>query len=100
MGLDVILEDEFGEELDSLMDETGRLGAAFPSGDPACPVLRFVDKEGTTLLNRLQVSAALPEFEAFARSAPLDAKAAAAFLLKCARRAAAEPHLYLRFFGD
>jgi hypothetical protein len=100
MGLDAILEDEFGEELESLMDESGRLGAAWPSGDPAYPLLRFVDLEGTTVLNRLQLAAALPEFEAFARCAPPDVRAAAAFLLKSARRASAEPHLYLRFFGD
>ena len=100
MGLDAVLEDDFGEELDSLTDENGRLGAAWPSGDPAYPVLRFVDVDGTTVLNRLQLAAALPEFEAFARSAPPDLKAAAGLLLKFARRAAAEPHLYLRFFGD
>ncbi len=100
MGLDASLEDEFGEELDSLADENGSLAAAWPSDDPAYPILRFVDAEGTTLLNRRQLAAALPEFEAFARAAPPALKAAAARLLKFARQGASEPHLYLRFLGD
>lgn len=100
MGLDATLEDEFGEELDSVSDEGGRLAAAWPAGNPSYPVLRHVDPEGTTLLNRLQLEAALPEFEAFAAAAPADLKPVAARLLKFARQAAAEPHLYLRFLGD
>lgn len=100
MSLDATLEDEFGEELDSYSDEGGSLAAAWPLEDPAYPILRFVDLEGTTLLNRRQLAAALPEFEAFERAAPPAAKPAAARILKFARRAAAEPHLYLRFLGD
>jgi hypothetical protein len=100
MGLDATLEDEFGEELDSLSDEDGRLAAAWPAGDQAYPVLRFVDAEGTTVFNRLQLEAALPEFEAFALAAPPELKMAAARLLKFARKGASEPHLYLRFLGD
>ena len=100
MGLDATLEDEFGEELDSFCDEDGRLAAAWPADDPAFPILRFVDAEGTTVFNRRQLAAALPEFEAFARAAPPELKTAAARLLKFARQAACEPHLYLRFLGD
>ena len=100
MGLDASLEDEFGEELDSFADEDGRLAAAWPAGAPAYPLLRHVDTEGTTVFNRLQLAAALPEFEAFALAAPPELKAAAARLLKFARKGAAEPHLYLRFLGD
>ena len=100
MGLDATLEDEFGEELDSFTDEGGLLAGAWPAGDPGYPILRFVDAEGTTVFNRGQLAAALPEFEAFARAAPPELKAAAALLLKFARRASSEPHLYLRFLGD
>ena len=100
MGLDVYLEDEFGEELDAVADEEGRLAAAWPAGDGAYPILRFVDVEGTTVLNRLQSAAAVPEFESFVHSAPAELKAAASSLLRFARKAAAEPHLYLRFLGD
>jgi hypothetical protein len=100
VGLDVALEDEFGEELDSFADEDGRLAAAWPAGDPSYPLLRYVDAEGTTLFNRRQLAAALPEFEAFALAAPAELKLLAARLLKFARKGAAEPHLYLRFLGD
>jgi hypothetical protein len=100
MGLDASLEDEFGEELDAFADDDGRLAAAWPTGYPAYPVLRHVDPEGTTLLNRLQLAAALPEFEAFALAAPAELKPVAARLLKFARKGASEPHLYLRFLGD
>jgi hypothetical protein len=100
MGLDATLEDEFGEELDAFTDDEGRLAAAWPSGNPAYPILRHVDAEGTTLLNRNQLAAALPEFEAFALVAPAEVKPLAARLLKFARKGASEPHLYLRFLGD
>jgi hypothetical protein len=100
MGLDASLEDEFGEELDSFSDDDGSLAAAWPAGNPAYPLLRHVDSEGTTLFNRRQLAAALPEFEAFALAAPPELKATAARLLKFARKGASEPHLYLRFLGD
>lgn len=100
MGLDACLEDEFGEELDSVEDADGRLAAAWPRGDAAYPLLRFVDAEGTTTFNRLQLEAALPEFEAFENAAPAEAKPLAARLRKLARKGASEPHLYLRFLGD
>lgn len=100
MGLDAYLEDEFGEELDSVADEDGLLAGAWPAGDPAYPLLRFVDTEGTTMFNRLQLTAALTEFEALEKSVPPEKRSAFARLLKLARRAAAEPHLYLRFLGD
>ena len=46
MGLDVFLEDEFGEELDSYLDEGGGLAAVMPAGDASYPMLRYVDSEG------------------------------------------------------
>ena len=100
MGLDVYLEDEFGEELDSSLDEGGALAAAWPTGNPAYPMIRFVDAEGATTFNRLQLETVLPELEAFEKAAPPDAKPFAARAVRLARKAAAEPHRYLRFLGD
>jgi len=100
VGLDAYLEDEFGEELDSVLDEDGRLAAAWPADAAAYPLLRFVDAEGTTVFNRLQLSAALPEFDALEKAAPPELKGALARLKSLARKAASEPHLYLRFLGD
>ena len=100
MGLDVYLEDEFGEELDSALDEGGRLAAAWPTGDPSYPMLRYVDAEGTTTFNRLQLEAVVPELEAFEKKASSDAKPFVVRAVRLARKAAAEPHLYLKFLGD
>jgi hypothetical protein len=100
MGLDVYLEDEFGEELDSALDESGRLAAAWPAGNPAYPMLRHVDAEGATTFNRLQLEVVVPELAEFEKAAAPELKPLAARVLRLARKAAAEPHLYLRFLGD
>jgi hypothetical protein len=100
MGLDAYLEDEFGEELDSALDEDGRLAAAWPGGDAAYPLLRHVDVEGVTTFNRLQLEAVIPELAALEKTAAADLRPALGRVMRLARRAAAEPHLYLKFLGD
>lgn len=100
MGLDAYLEDEFGEELDSALDDDGRTAAAWPTGNPAYPILRFVDAEGTTSFNGLQLAAAAPEFDALVAAAPPELKARFEALRRFARQGASEPHLHLRFLGD
>lgn len=102
MGLDAHLEDEFAEQLDSFFDEGGLLAASIPSGNPGYPMLRYVDVEGVTVFNRLQLAVVIPEIErllAAAADAP-EAKPAIARVLKMAKKAAAETHLYLRLLGD
>lgn len=102
MGLDVYLEDEFGEELDLFIDEGGILAAAVPSGDEAFPMMRHVDVEGVTAFNRLQLGAVIPELERLEKAASSMPNTQNAWrrVLKLARRAASEPHLYLSFLGD
>ena len=102
MGLDAYLEDEFGEELDLFIDDGGILAAAIPLGDASYPMLRFVDPEGVTAFNRLQLAAVIPELEKLeaANASMANTKSALQRVLKLARRAAAEPHLYLSFLGD
>lgn len=100
MGLDAYLEDEFGGELDSFMDDGGILAAAIPAGDAAYPMLRCVDIEGVTAFNRLQLAVVIPELERLSEKAPPDAKHALSRVLKMAKKAAAEPHLYVRLLGD
>ena len=102
MGLDIYLEDEFGEELDAFTDEGGVLAAAIPAGDASYPMLRYVDVEGTTSFNRLQLAAVIPELERLeaAHAGRTDVKQALARALKLARMGASEPHLYLRLLGD
>ena len=66
MGLDAYLEDEFGEELDSFIDDGGALAALIPTGDAEYPMLRYADVEGTTSFNRLQLAVVVPELERLA----------------------------------
>jgi hypothetical protein len=100
MGLDAYLEDEFGGELDSFIDDGGALASAIPAGDAGYPMLRYVDVEGVTTFNRLQLAAVVPELERLSEKAPPGAKHALSRVLKMARKAAAEPHLYLNLLGD
>lgn len=99
MGLDCILEDEFGEELGMVEDGDGRLAASWPSDDAAYPFLRRVDLEGTTSFNRLQLADVIPELERLAEAAS-SVRPRLRDVLALARKAASEPHLHLRFLGD
>lgn len=99
MGLDCHLEDEFGEELDSVEDSDGALAACWPSADASFPFLRRVDLEGTTSFNRLQLADVMPELERLGQSAPSAAERVRA-IMRLARKAVSEPHLHLRFLGD
>lgn len=100
MGLDCILEDEFGEELDEVEDAAGELARSAPVGDAGFPLLCHLDLEGTTTFNRLQLAAAAPELERLSREASEPARPLWTKVRALARRAAAEPHLHLRFLGD
>jgi len=99
MGLDCVLEDEFGEELGSFEDGAGHLETSIPAGRAEFPLLRYLDPEGSTSFNRLQLEAALSELERLSRSMG-PAGEAWSRVLKLARRGASEPHLHLRFLGD
>lgn len=100
MGLDAYLEDEFGGELDSFIDDGGVLASVMPAGDAAYPMLRGVDTEGVTAFNRLQLPLVIPELERLSLAASPEAKHALSRVLKMAKKAVAEPHLYVRLLGD
>ncbi len=99
MGLDCILEDEFGEELAVIDDADGALAASWPCADASYPFIRRVDLEGTTSFNRLQLADVMPELERLAEAAPA-VRPRLREILALARKAVAEPHLHLRFLGD
>lgn len=100
MGLDAYLEDEFGEELDLFIDDGGILAAAIPNGNPEYPMLRYVDVEGVTAFNRLQLAVVIPELERLSAGAGENTRHALSRVLKMARKAVSEPHLYLSLLGD
>ncbi len=100
MGLDAYLEDEFGEELDLYMDDGGILAAVIPNGNPDYPMMRYVDVEGVTAFNRLQLAVVIPELERLSAGAGANTQHALSRVLKMARKAVSEPHLYLSLLGD
>ncbi len=100
MGLDAYLEDEFGEELDRFIDDGALLAAAIPTGNADYPMLRYVDVEGVTAFNRLQLAVVIPELERLSRASAPNAQRALSHVLKMAKKAASEPHLYLSLRGD
>ncbi len=100
MGLDAYLEDEFGEELDLFIDEGAVLSAAIPAGNASYPMLRYVDVEGVTAFNRLQLAVVIPELERLLQEAAPNTRHALSRVLKMAKKAASEPHLYLSLRGD
>lgn len=100
MGLDAYLEDEFGGEVDAFIDDGGILAAAIPAGNNDYPMLRHVDVEGVTAFNRLQLAVVIPELERLSETAQPNMKHALSRVLKMAKKAVSEPHLYLRLLGD
>jgi hypothetical protein len=100
MGLDAYLEDEFGGELDLFIDDGGILASAIPTGKAEYPMLRYVDVEGVTAFNRLQLAVVIPELERLMEGALPNTKHALSRVHKMAKKAVSEPHLYLSLLGD
>lgn len=64
MGIDVYLEDETGEKLESIYDPTSILPRLLPShADKSSQCLRFIDPYGVTVFNGLQMPFLLEELE-------------------------------------
>lgn len=100
MGLDVYLEDEFGGELDRFIDDGAVLAAAIPAGNADYPMLRYVDVEGVTAFNRLQLAVVIPELERLSEASAPNTRHSLSRVLQMAKKAASEPHLYLSLLGD
>jgi hypothetical protein len=102
MGLAVTVEAEDGSQIAEVLDPTNVLHRLLPSkGDDTYYCLRYVDRYGNTVFNRLQMETVLQELERMrvnARGA--DELELLARLAELARRCQAEPHLYLKFYGD
>jgi hypothetical protein len=106
MGLDVVLQDEHGERIALVEDPHNLLHQMLPAAtDTSFQILRFIDWYCDTTLNTRQVKVFLAEWE---RVTPLNdsptVREESVRLLESIRylaeRAAAEPHLYLKFIGD
>lgn len=102
MGLDIILESEDGQKIDSVGDPANILHRILPSHeDISSPCLRFVDRYGDTIFNTLQMPPLLDELSILQKRVKDEVEQQLLVrIVEMARRCRDEPHLYLRFVGD
>ena len=101
MGIDVRLETESGDEIETLLDFDDSLQKILLECDPAASVtLRFIDPYGNTSFNRLQMPSLIAEIE-HARERLKDeiAEKFAQGVLRLALRCQDEVDTYLKFYG-
>jgi hypothetical protein len=101
MGIDVRLETEAGDEIETLLDFDDSLHKILLECDPAASVtLRFIDPYGNTGFNRLQMPCLIAELErARARLNDEIAEKFAEGVLRLAQRCQDEVNSYLKFYG-
>jgi hypothetical protein len=102
MGIEVVVEDERGAKIASMEDPTNVLHRVLPRyDDKGFQLLNRVDWYGDTTFNRNQVPDVRQELKLLA-SAKRSAEELELIrrLDSLAERAEAEPHLYLKFYGD
>jgi len=102
MGLTITVETEEGERIEQIADPLNHLHRLLPShDDQTYQCLRCIDWYGDTVFNRLQMETFLTELDRVRRAARSPAEIELlAQIEKLARRCKAEPHLYLKFYGD
>ena len=101
MGIDVELQDENGNSLQTIRDPQSVLAHVLPDADDETFVcLRFIDPFGDTTFNRQQCALAADELRCVADDASGEARAHLGDVERLARQAATEVHLYLKFIGD
>jgi hypothetical protein len=101
MGMDVRLENDTGEAIETLIDSGDCLEKIILECElERSPTLRFIDPFGNALFNRLQIPYLIREVE-LAREQLSDGRAAdfAEDLLALARRCRDEANSYLKFHG-
>lgn len=102
MGLKVVLETETGEPIDQIMDPRNHLHGVLPDPDDrSFPCLRYLDLFGDTVFNQLQMRPFLEDWQRVRHRAKTDEERMLVDeVQRLARRCAAEPHRYLKFYGD
>jgi len=102
MGIEVVVEDERGTKVASLEDPTNMLHRVLPrSDDTSFQHLNRIDWYGDTTFNRAQVSDVRHELKRLARAGRAAEEMDLIRRLDAlAKKAEAEPHLYLKFYGD
>lgn len=102
MGLGITLQDEFGAELDTVVDPKNLLGKLLPEyDDPAHPLLASIDFYGDTVFNRVQMDRFLVEWsDVMAKANTSEETALVSAIEGLAHRCRDGVHLYLKFIGD
>jgi hypothetical protein len=103
MGINVVLEGENGEHIDTVFDSHGAIGllASAAHHDPSYRLLRYLDPYGDAVFNWLQVSDLLADLQLAGSLAWSDAeRSTLAQVVALVARILEEPRLYVRFMGD
>lgn len=99
MGIDVLVESESGEVQDEVLDDRNLTEKLLPDReDNTSPCLRFVDTNGETVFNQVQIPFLVTELENRVRvvSRP-ELKSHAESILAAVKAAVGEEHTYIRF---
>ena len=102
MGLDIVLHDEHGKRIDEISDLHDALRRLIPSAsDQTFRCLGFIDLYGDTVFKRVQMEAFLTELRRVRHKAGTEEERHVLDRIEgLARRCQAEPHLYLKIYGD
>jgi hypothetical protein len=102
VGLSVVLETEDGEAIESVDDPTNILHRLLPRhDDESYSLLRFIDWDGDTVFNRMQIPTFIVEWQRIKpRAGDERDLSLLAQVEKLAERCLEEPHQYLKFYGD
>ena len=101
MGITIILEDEKGDALETLLDNAvvSKILPDMNNKNSYC--LRFVDLYGDTTFNNLQMTELIIELGIILKNADTKEKVEIVNdLLRLAKKCKEESHLYLKFYGD
>jgi hypothetical protein len=98
----VALENEKGGTLQEVKGDTHLLDPVLPDAEEAeFQCVRFIDPYGDTVFNRLQMKQFLEEWEVLAkRVRGTETSKVFEEVRELARQCRAEPHSYLKFYGD
>lgn len=101
MPMTVRLQTEDGDSIAEFVDDEDVVITTCWRCAETGPVLaRTIDPHGDTTFNRLQIPILLEDLTSVLSRATADEQAVLAKVVSLARRATAEPHLYLKFVGD
>lgn len=102
MGIDARLEGENGGVIESLLDVGDVFADALGAQDLSGTVcLRFIDPYGDTSFNGRQLAILISELNALASRLPsVQARAHVRKVVAMGEAGMAEPHRYLKFYGD